>query len=64
MTKYTTARQLQMAICESFTLRVTVGASGEVSAAVAQKVARHSRFKATFWGFDDANNNIVVFKLL
>jgi hypothetical protein len=64
MTKYTTVRQLQTAICNAFTLRVTVGASGEVSASVAQKVARHSRFKATFWGFDDANNNIVVFKLL
>ena len=64
MTKYTTANQLQTAICNSFTLQVTVGKSGEVSASVAQKVARHSQVKATFWGFDDAGNNIVVFKLL
>ena len=62
--KFSTVKQLQAAIFNAFTLRVTVGATGDVSASVAQKVARHSRFKATFWGFDDAGNNVVVFKLL
>jgi hypothetical protein len=64
MTKFTSARQLQTAICKSFTLRVTVGATGEVSESVAQQVVRTGCFKATFWGFDDAGNNIVQFKSL
>lgn len=61
---YKTTNQLQMAIFKARHLRVSVGASGDVSATIAQKVARDSCFKATFWGFDDAGNNIVVFKAL
>ena len=64
MTKFTTARQLQTAICKSFTLRITVGASGDVSESVAQQVLSTGCFKATIWGFDDAGNNIVQFKTL
>ena len=64
MTKYKTARQLQAAICSAFTLRVTVGASGDVSESVAQRARGTDCFKATFWGFDAAGNNIVEFKLL
>lgn len=64
MTKFTTARQLQMAICKAFTLRLTVGNTGEVSEKVAQQLLSSGCFKATFWGFDDAGNNIVHFKAL
>jgi hypothetical protein len=64
MRKYITARQLQVAIRKAFTLRLTVGASGDVSSAIAEQVMRTGCFKATFWGFDDAGNNIVQFKAL
>ena len=64
MTKDTAARPLQMAICKAFTLRLTVGVSGDVSDVIAEQVMRTGCFKATFWGCDDAGNNIVQFKAL
>lgn len=53
-----------MAILEAFTLRATVGNTGEVSEKVAKQLLSSGCFKATFWGFDDAGNNIVQFKAL
>lgn len=64
MPKFATVRQLQTAIFKSSTLRVTVGATGNVSAAVVKKVVGAGCVKATFWGFDSAGNNIVEFKAL
>jgi len=63
MSKFTTARQLQTAISQAFTLRVTVGVSGEVSERILNLVLDTRRYKATFWGFDSAGNNIVQIKL-
>jgi hypothetical protein len=64
MRKFNTIQQLQTAILEAFTLRATVGNTGEVSEKVAQQLLSSGCFKATFWGFDDAGNNIVQFKAL
>jgi len=64
MTKFTTARQFMKAIWADDRLQVTVGKTGQVSDAIAEKVLDTKCFKATFWGFDDAGNNIVVFKSL
>ena len=63
MKKYPTAKSLINALIAQPRLRVTVGLTGDVSPKVMQKALESSFIcKATFWGFDHDNNNIVEIK--
>ena len=64
MQKYSTTQQFQRAVFAAFTLRVTVGDTGDVSEQIAQRALRAGCIKATLWGFDSAGNNVVEFKAL
>ena len=55
--KFKTLKQATKAICTAYRLRLTVGKTGDISTEIARKLV-DSGFLATFWGFDNENNNI------
>jgi hypothetical protein len=63
MKKYPTVNSLIKALINQPRMRVTVGLTGDVTPMVMQKALESSFIcKATFWGFDNDNNNIVEIK--
>lgn len=64
MHKFNTFKTAHQAITEAFRLRLTVGKTGDISENLASELVDSGCYKATFWGFDDAGNNIVEFKSL
>lgn len=64
MRKFNTFKQAHQAITKAFRMRLTVGKNGQISEKLASELVDSGCYKATFWGFDDAGNNIVEFKSL
>lgn len=62
MRKFETFKQAHQTLSMAFRMRLTVGKTGDISEKLASELVESGCYKATFFGFDDAGNNIVVFK--